>query len=205
MAPRWLCRLAVFATLTLAAVIPSGTAMADDTVALEGPFPVTAREAAEKGPACTDWATGPNADQDLWRFETDGRVVAIELHFTDQEERPQVRETDAAWVATPGGWTLVGGEATVTGGETFTLAHTCPAMTQPLIARAVRVPVEPGTALTALAGGTNVGATVTLGSTLVLAGVLLLIVRRHPRGRHRAPRGYDPTDDIRHPIIEAPR
>jgi predicted phage tail protein len=36
-----------------------------------------------------------------------------------------------------------------------------------------------------LASGIDVAATVTLGASLVLAGAMLLIVRRRPRGRHR--------------------
>jgi hypothetical protein len=48
------------------------------------------------------------------------------------------------------------------------------------------VPVKPKAGPKALASGTDIGPTITLGGTLVIAGMLLLIVRRRPRGRHRA-------------------
>ena len=207
MAPRWLSRVAVLATITAASLIPSGAAHADADILLVGDLPTT----ATRGLGCADWASGPYARQDLWRFEvTEGEFQKLTLEFTGADGAPLTRtvaveaggevsgvgadvreegvDGDRAWVSTGPGASLVAGWATVTGEATgFTLAQTCAA--EPLAALAPQAgktaPVKPNAAPRALAGGIDVMATMAMGITLVLAGAMLLIVRRHPRGRHR--------------------
>jgi hypothetical protein len=205
MAPRWLSRVAVLATITAtttaASLIPSGVARADAGIPLVGDLPTT----ATRGQGCADWASGSYARQDLWRFEiTEGEFRELTLEFTGADGAELTRtvaadtqaqdigeegvDGDRAWVSTAPGATLVAGWATVTGeAEGFTLAQTCAA--EPLAALAPQAgktaSVKPNAGPRALAGGVDVMATMAMGITLVLAGAMLLIVRRHPRGRHR--------------------
>ena len=209
MASRWLCRLAVLATIIVVALIPSAAANArgERTGELIGPLPVTAAQAVDGAFSCTDWATGPYADQDLWRFRLrTGRFVSVVLDFVDGDGARTTRtvagiDGATAWIATPAGWSLASGTAVVSGDPSdFELDRACPAagVREPAAAGlapgAVRrsgTGAQPATVQGAtttprsLAAGTDIAATVTLGATLVLAGVLLLIVRRRPRGRHR--------------------
>jgi hypothetical protein len=224
MPPRWLCRLAVLATAVVVAMIPSARAQADGaegegTAELVGPLPVAAASFVDGTLGCTDWATGPNADQDLWRFRlATGRFVSIVLGFLDRDGVRIARTVEgidggAAWIATPAGWSLASGSAVVSGGAGgFELARACPAAgtkdpgsrepatgarepgvggLAPVVGGRTGTGAGPATVQGAtttprsLAAGTDVGATVTVGAALVLAGMLLLIVRRHPRGRHR--------------------
>jgi len=219
MPSRWLCRLAVLATLVIAAQIPGAASMADPAdpaqIVLTGDLPVTATEA--KGPECTEWATGTSAQMDLWRFGLvgSGRFRTISLSFLTADGAAYTRTVHGdVSVTTDAGASLLGGTATVSGGaSSFVLVLACPATVAG--ARAPIVPAlaagsvgrgdtpEKGTRPQALAAGADVGATVTMGCALVLAGALLLIVRRHPRGRHRARRATMPHDaeDIRHAVI----
>ena len=223
MAPRWLCRLAVLATITVVAVIPSAAANAEGVAAkaggvaadaegegaakLVGPLPVTATQVVDGALGCTDWATGPYADQDLWRFRLGtGRFVSVVLGFLDGDGVRTTRivqgiDGATAWIATPAGWSLASGTAVVNGDAgDFELARACPAagVREPAVAglapavggrsgTGARPATVQGATTTprSLAAGTDVAATVTLGATLVLAGMLLLIVRRRPRGRRR--------------------
>jgi hypothetical protein len=218
MPSRWLCRLAVLATLVIAAQIPADASMADPAdpaqIVLTGVLPVTAAEA--ESPGCTEWATGPSAQMDLWRFGLlgSGRFRTISLSFltADGAAYTRIVQGDVS-VTTEAGASLLGGTATVSGdASSFVLVLACPATVA-----GARAPIVPRLgAVTgagerpdasarpqALAAGADVGATVTMGCALVLAGALLLIVRRHPRGRHRARRAMMPHDaeDIRHAVI----
>jgi hypothetical protein len=163
------------------------------------------------GAACTDWATGPNADQDLWRFQAeDGALLSVELTFRGDEgfESKPADGIDggAAWVATEAGFALSGGRAETTTAISFRLVQACPAARRGAVGglapieAPIKTPIEPsiksangaaaasattGGTPNTLASGIDVAATVTLGASLVLAGAMLLIVRRRPRGRHR--------------------
>jgi hypothetical protein len=222
MAPRWLCRIAVLATITVIVLIPSAAANADGAAVnaggaaakaegegaakLVGPLPVTAAQVVDGALGCTDWATGLYADQDLWRFQLGtGRFVSVMLGFFDGDGVKTTRSVEGidgatAWIATPAGWSLASGTAVVNGDAgDFELARACPAagVRKPAVAglapavggrsgTGARPATVQGATSTprSLAAGTDIAATVTLGATLVLAGVLLLIVRRRPRGRH---------------------
>lgn len=217
---RWLRRLAVVATLTLAMLwlfaIPP--AFADDTIGLaSGQLPAVATADQRE---CSTWS-GPN---DLWRFElSDGRFLSLTLIFAGPGLATHVRTVEAsaagdpsagvdegartAWVTTEPGWSLVDASAVVTGtAREFYLALACPATGLAALAPIAGGDSPTTEALTTLplTGRADIAGMVTLGSTIVLAGVLLSVVRRQPRGRHRAPRGYEP-DDIRRPVITAPR
>ena len=109
-------------------------------------------------------------------------------------------------MATEAGFALSGGRAETTTAISFRLVQACPAARRGAVGglapieAPIKTPIEPsiksangaaaasattkGTPNT-LASGIDVAATVTLGASLVLAGAMLLIVRRRPRGRHR--------------------
>ncbi len=194
---RWVARLAVFATVMLVATGPAGAASARERRVAE--LAIAGEVLAvqvDGGTACTDWATGPNADQDLWRFQAeDGAFLSVELTFRG-DEGLSIRKADgidggAAWVATKAGFALSAGRAETTGATTFRLVQACPAAHRGAVGGLA--PIKPANAAETknqatpnrLASGIDVAATVTLGASLVLAGAMLLIVRRRPRGRHR--------------------
>jgi hypothetical protein len=209
---RWVARLAVFATIMLAATGPAGAASARERgvaeLAIAGEILAVD---VDGGAACTDWATGPNADQDLWRFQAeDGALLSVELTFRGDEgfESKPADGIDggAAWVATEAGFALSGGRAETTTAISFRLVQACPAARRGAVGglapieAPIKTPIEPsiksangaaaasattGGTPNTLASGIDVAATVTLGASLVLAGAMLLIVRRRPRGRHR--------------------
>lgn len=160
-----------------------------------------------------------------------GDFVSLTLTFVDVGGGIHVNAIDAtgsasstAWIVTDAGWTLTAGAATITGwAESFVLAVTCPAGPDsdrlaiasqvgggksPLgsVRRATPPETPSGAGMSSEqlpTTGKDVGGMLTLGSTMVIAGVLLLIVRRGPgRGRHRAPRGYlANVEDVRQPSI----
>jgi hypothetical protein len=198
---RWLHRLAIVAAVTIAVLAITPDAHPDVSIPLAGPLPVTATE----GPACESGADRPYPRMDRWRFGLPGDAGEFEelrLAFRHPDGAPVTRtigssniDGSAAWLVTDPGWALVAGVATITGdAKTFTLIEACPAIQtsrEPLLINAPVQPQIPSAkrAPRALASGTDIGATVILGSTLVLAGVVLLVVRRQPRGRHRPRRG----------------
>jgi hypothetical protein len=213
MASRWAARFAVVTAIMIVGMAMAGEASAGERGVAE--LAIAGEVLAvqvDGGAACTDWATGPNADQDLWRFQVeDGAFLSVELTFRG-DEGLSIRKADgidggAAWVATKAGSALSGGRAETTTATSFRLVQACPAtrrravgglapINQP-INQPVDEPIKPGSAGEAaanaaaqstpkkLASGIDVAATVTLGASLVLAGAMLLIVRRRPRGRHR--------------------
>jgi hypothetical protein len=194
---RWLHRIAIVGAVTVAVLAITPDAHADVSIPLAAPLPVT----AVTGPGCVSGADRPNPTLDHWRFGLLGGVGAFEelrLGFVTTGGATVNRTVGSsnidgatAWLFTDPGWALVAGTATIAGdAETFTLIETCPATRmadEPFLINAPAKPELPSTDRSprALANGTDIGATVVLGSTLVLAGVLLLIVRRRPRGRHR--------------------
>jgi LPXTG-motif cell wall-anchored protein len=192
---RWLRRgvtLGVF-TLALLWLFATPAAYADETVALgAGELPATAQ------PGCTGW-TGPG---DRWRFAVEnGTLVSATLTFAAPGLTTHIRTVGPEGeLTTDGGWTLVEATATVTGdGARFDLIQACAGDAIPALGLAEANKTEPLTTLP-LTGGTDIAATMTLGSTIVVAGLLLLIVRRRPRGRHRAPKNYE--EDIRRPVVQ---
>jgi hypothetical protein len=204
---RWLGRLGIVGAVTIAvlAVAPDAhaadthaadTHAADGSIDLVGPLPTT----ADSGPPCKSGADRPYPSQDLWRFGLpggDGSVKAVQLwfvalggHVVSRTVESRNIDGSMAWLVTDPGWALVSGTATATGGaDTFALIESCAAAGKAdallIYAQARPDIATPERAPRALASGTDIGATVTLGSTIVLAGVLLLVVRRRPRGRHR--------------------
>jgi hypothetical protein len=191
---RWLHRVAIVGAVTVSVLAITTEARADVTVPLAGPLPVTAAD----GPDCESGNGRPYPRLDLWRFGLPGDVGEFEevrLGFLTTGGAAATRtigssniDGSTAWLVTEPGWTLVTGTATITEGTAaFMLIEACRgtqtaeglfAINAPVQSRASRAP-------RALASGTDFGATVTLGSTLVLAGVLLLVVGRRPRRRHR--------------------
>jgi hypothetical protein len=202
---RWLHRLAIVAAVTIAVLAITPDAHPDVSIPLAGPLPLTAAE----GPACESGADRPYPRMDRWRFGLPGDAGEFEelrLGFRTADGTAVTRtigsanvDGSAAWLVTDPGWTLVAGTATITGdAKTFTLIEACPATQtggEPLFINAPAQAQIPSAKRSprALAPGTDIGATVILGSTLVLAGVLLLVVRRQPRGRHRSRRGRPAT------------
>ena len=181
------------ATMIIAAVlVPAVPAQADDGVPLVGELPVKATS------ACTDRLPGPYEEQDVWRFtlQGQGQFRSLTLEFEEANGQPDTRTIEQtgteAWIAVDPGETLVSGRAQTTGEATeFQVKSACKA--ESLVPRAPRVnldavPMKPREGPRALASGTDIGPTITLGGTLVLAGMVLLTVKRRPRGRHRAKR-----------------
>ena len=207
MVVRWLHRVAVVGAVTVAVLAITPDAHAAVRVPLVGPLPITAAD----GPGCESGLDRPYPKMDLWRFGLPGRKGAFEelrLGFVVANGAAVSRtigssniDGSMAWLVTDPMWTLVSGTATISGdAEAFTLIEACPATREsgePLFVNAPFQPQIPSAARSprALAAGTDIGATVLLGSTLVLAGVLLLVVRRQPRGRHRARRGNPATHE----------
>jgi hypothetical protein len=173
-----------------AVLVPAVPAQADDGIPLVGELPVKATT------ACTDRAPGPYEDLDVWRFSIkgQGQFRSLTLEFQKANGQPDTRTIEQtgteAWIAVDPGETLVSGRAQANGtAPAFEVKTACTA--EGLVPRApivnlAAVPVKPKEGPRALAAGPDIGPNLILGSTLVLAGMLLLIVRRRPRGRHRA-------------------
>jgi LPXTG-motif cell wall-anchored protein len=195
---RWLRRGVTLGVLTLALslFIATPQAYADETVApANGELPATA------APGCTGWQ-GPG---DLWRFAVvNGTLVSATLTFAAPGLTTHVRSLGPEGeITTEPGWILVDATATVTDAKnpSFDLIQACAAEELPALGPAEANKSQQLTTLP-LTGTTDIAATMTLGSTIVVAGMLLLIVRRRPRGKHRAPKGYEPDEDVRQPVIQ---
>ncbi len=173
---RWLGRTAVVMAAIVVMVVPSRAARGDTSVAADpSGLPITARQLIHDQPACT--RTDPTA------------------------------QTDPSPPADPNLITKPTASADVTGepatGSVLPLAGSC-------LAEPERDEILPGTKApptrtsgpgepppSLAATGTDVGSMLVLGTSLVVAGALLLIVRRR-RDRDSGP---EPDDDIRRPVL----
>ena len=182
------------ATMIIAAVLVPAVPAQADGIPLVGQLPVKATT------ACTDRAPGPYEDLDVWRFSIkgEGQFRSLTFEFQKANGQPDTRTIEQtgteAWIAVDPGETLVSGRAQTNGpAQAFEVKSVCAAEQNAdrLVPRApivnlAAVPVKPKEGPRALAAGPDIGPNLILGSTLVLAGALLLIVRRRPRGKHRA-------------------
>ena len=192
---RWLHRLAIVAAVTVSVLAITTEAGADVSVPLAGPLPVTAAD----GPGCESGNDRPYPRLDLWRFGLPselGEFEEVRLGFLTTGGAAVTRtigssniDGSTGWLVTEPGWRLVTGTATITeGADAFTLIEACRGTETAEGLFVINAPVQSQTSSRtprALASGTDFGATITLGGTLVLAGVLLLVVGRRPRRRHR--------------------
>lgn len=151
---------------------------------------------------------GPFTDQDVWVFVLPqpnqlGQFVSLHLNFSTPNG-PVTRDitttptqdsaivddmgTSKAWIRTPAGWTLTNGSTTanITGnpepGDNFNLTHTCPASGGPtgtptgtptVTPSHTKLPVT-GTSF----GDPSFAVPLAVGSGLVLAGSMVLVLRR---------------------------